>query len=119
MTDEQTHANETAPAPESLPAMAPVISPPAVASTRASRTRWLIALGIVGVIVALTIAGALLLGGTSAPEALRYVPADAGLVAEIRMDLPGDQLQKVGNLLAHFPGFADQSTLPAKLDEAF
>jgi hypothetical protein len=28
-------------------------------------------------------------------------------------------MQKLGNLLAHFPGFADQSTLPAKLDEAF
>ena len=34
------------------------------------------------------------------------------------MDLPGDQLQKLGNLLAHFPGFADQSTLPAKIDES-
>src|SRR4029078_6103811 len=32
--------------------------------------------------------------------------------------LPGDQMQKLGNLLAHFPGFADQSTLPAKIDES-
>ena len=34
------------------------------------------------------------------------------------MDLPGDQMQKLGNLLSHFPGFLDQTTLPAKLDEA-
>jgi hypothetical protein len=39
-------------------------------------------------------------------------------VAELRLDLPGDQMQRLGNLLAHFPGFADQSTLGAKLDEA-
>jgi len=40
------------------------------------------------------------------------------VVAELRVDLPGDQLQKVGNVLAHFPGFKDQSTLTSKLDEA-
>jgi hypothetical protein len=40
------------------------------------------------------------------------------VVVEVRMELPGDQMQKLGNLLAHFPGFADQSTLPAKLDES-
>ena len=123
MTDDETRAHETPAATTSataatLPPMAPVAAP----ATRApgpSRARWILALGIVGVVVALTIAGALLLGGASSPEALRYVPSDAGFVAEVRMDLPGDQLQKVGNLLAHFPGFADQSTLPAKLDEAF
>jgi hypothetical protein len=39
-------------------------------------------------------------------------------VAELRMDMPGDQMQNLGNLLAHFPGFADQSTLTDKVDEA-
>jgi hypothetical protein len=33
------------------------------------------------------------------------------------MDLPGDQMQKLGNFLAHVPGFQDQSTLGDKLDE--
>jgi hypothetical protein len=83
-----------------------------------SRGRWLVALGITGLAAIVTIAALLVLGGRQTPEALRYVPADAVVVAELRLDLPGDQLQKVGNLLAHFPGFADQSTLAQKLDEA-
>lgn len=85
----------------------------------ANRTRWIVA-GLVVVIVAgITIAAGILLSGRSTPEALGYIPADSAIVAEVRMDLPGDQLQKVGNLLAHFPGFKDQSTLPQKLDESF
>ena len=60
----------------------------------------------------------ILLGSRPTPEALRYIPANMPVVAELRVDLPGDQLQKVGNLLAHFPGFKDQSTLTSKLDEA-
>ncbi|NJD29341.1 MAG: DUF3352 domain-containing protein [Chloroflexi bacterium] len=94
---------------------------PAVPTTRlpgSSRGRWLIALAVAGAAVALLIAAVVLLGGRQTPEALRYIPADAVVVAELRLDLPGDQLQKVGNLLAHFPGFADQSTLGQKLDEA-
>ncbi|HEX3265748.1 MAG TPA: DUF3352 domain-containing protein [Candidatus Limnocylindrales bacterium] len=141
MTDDQAHADDTAreptpteeptqttePAAAAAPAT-PSAAEPALASAAGpaagrpagpSRARWIVALGLVGIVVALAIGGALLLGSASAPEALRYVPADAGFVAEVRMDLPGDQLQKVGNLLAHFPGFADQSTLGTKLDEAF
>ncbi len=108
-----------APSTAGGPPTPPPVSPAATSSQEPSRARWIIALGVVGVVVVLTIAGALLLGSASTPEALKYVPADAGFVAEVRMDLPGDQMQKVGNLLAHFPGFADQSTLSAKLDEAF
>jgi hypothetical protein len=37
---------------------------------------------------------------------------------ELRPELPGDQRQHVGNFLAHFPGFADQSILDTKIDEA-
>ena len=60
----------------------------------------------------------LVLGKPSTPSALQYIPGDAAIVTEIRLDLPGDQMQHLGTLLAHFPGFADQSTLSAKLDEA-
>ena len=68
--------------------------------------------------IAAVIAGVILLGKQPAPEALRYIPADSVIVGELRLDLPGDQLEKVGNVLAHFPGFKDQSSLPQKLDEA-
>ncbi|MBI3751043.1 MAG: DUF3352 domain-containing protein [Chloroflexi bacterium] len=82
-----------------------------------ARTRWLIGGGVAAGAVVVAIAAALLLSSRPVPEALKYVPGNAVVVAELRLDLPGDQLQKVGNLLAHFPGFADQSTLGAKLDE--
>src|SRR6185369_13514937 len=87
----------------------------AVAAT--SRRRWLIAGGVAVVAIAAVIAGVILLGSRPSPEALRYIPADSVVVGELRLDLPGDQLEKVGNLLAHFPGFKDQSSLPQKLDE--
>ena len=83
-----------------------------------ARTRWLIGGGIAAGAIVVAIGAALLLSARSVPEALRYVPGNAVIVAELRLDLPGDQLQRVGNLLAHFPGFADQSTLGAKLDES-
>jgi hypothetical protein len=93
-------------------------------STRAAgsggtRLRWAIALGVAGLAVVVAIGVLLAFGSRPAPEALKYIPADSAFVAEVRMDLPGDQLQKLGNLLAHFPGFLDQATLPDKIDEAF
>jgi Protein of unknown function (DUF3352) len=80
--------------------------------------RWLVAVVVAGLAVAVTVIAIVVLAGRQAPEALDYVPDDAVVVAELRLDLPGDQLQKVGNVLSHFPGFADQSTLGNKLDRA-
>ena len=118
MTDDLATIEPTAAAPApAAPAAAPTTAAPAPGGL-AGRARWLVAGGAV-VASAVIIAGAaLLLGGRPVPEALTYIPADSAVVAELRLDLPGDQLQKVGNLLAHFPGFKDQSTLPQKLDEA-
>lgn len=90
----------------------------AVAPARASRGKWLAALGIAGVAIVAGIAALLLVGKPSTPEALTYVPGDAAFVVELRPELPGDQMQALGNLLSHFPGFKDQSTLPQKIDEA-
>ena len=115
------------PAPGAAPAPAPVTpASPTVGPTpelvmvasATSRRRWLIAGGVAIVAIAAVIAGVVLLGSRPSPEALRYIPADSVVVGELRLDLPGDQLEKVGNLLAHFPGFKDQASLPQKLDEA-
>ena len=105
-------ASSSEPAPGST---APVAPAPAVG---ASRTKWLVALGVAGVAIAAALAALFLFGKSSAPEALTYIPGDAALVVELRPELPGDQMQTLGNLLAHFPGFQDQSTLPQKIDEA-
>lgn len=82
-----------------------------------ARTRWLIGGGVAVAAFVIAVAAALLLSSRQVPEAMKYVPGDSVLVGELRLDLPGDQLQHVGNLLSHFPGFKDQSTLPAKIDE--
>jgi len=97
-------------------------TPPAqtapVAAVRSNRGRWLAGLGVAGVAVAAAIVAVVVLAGRPTPEALRYIPADSAVVGEARFDLPGDQMEALGNLLAHFPGFKDQSTLPDKIDES-
>jgi hypothetical protein len=81
------------------------------------RARWLIAGGGIVVAVAAIALAVAALSARPTPAALTYVPRDSDVVVELRPDLPGDQQQRVGNLLAHFPGFQDQSTLARKLDE--
>lgn len=93
-------------------------APSAAVRPGSNRARWVLALGAAGLAIAVGVGAFLLLGSRPTPEALRYIPADAAMVAEIRLDLPGDQLQKVGNLLAHFPGFQDQTILRDKIDES-
>ncbi|HXI44868.1 MAG TPA: DUF3352 domain-containing protein [Candidatus Acidoferrales bacterium] len=87
--------------------------------TLTTRTRWLIGGGIAVAAVAVVAIAVFVLGARPVPEALKYLPADSVVVGELRADIPGDQLGHLGNLLAHFPGFKDQSTLATKLDQAF
>lgn len=108
-------------APDSVlaaPVAVPTATPVRERAPGSNRTRWAIALGVAGFTVASAIGALLLLGSSASPEALRYIPSEAAVVVEVRMDLPGDQMQNLGNLLARFPGFADQSTLGDKIDEA-
>jgi hypothetical protein len=118
MTDpgDQTTAMPVEPAGDAVAATSQPT--PVTRATAPSRGRWLLAFGVAGLALVVAAAAIIVLGNRPTPEALRYIPADMGAVAELRMDLPGDQLQKVGNLLAHFPGFKDQSTLTQKLDES-
>lgn len=114
--------DEMEPRPESIIDQAtpdaPTVAVTADAVAGASRRgRWILA-GLVSVLViAGAIAAAVILGAKPLPEAYRYLPANSLIVGEMRPDLPGDQRQHLGNFLAHFPGFADQSILTAKIDE--
>ncbi len=83
-----------------------------------SRARWLVGGGVAVAALAGLVLAATLLGARPLPDALKYLPADSAIVIELRPELPGDQRQHFGNFLAHFPGFEDQSTLDAKIDEA-
>jgi hypothetical protein len=80
--------------------------------------RWLVA-GLVTIVAAgALVVGLSVLAGRPVPEVRRWIPAEAFAVAELRPELPGDQRARLGTLLAHFPGFRDQSLLDRKLDEA-
>ena len=58
-----------------------------------------------------------LTGASPASTVVGYVPGDSVAYGELRLDLPGDQRQEVGEFLSKFPGFADQAALDTKLDE--
>lgn len=112
-------ADEAASSDIATPAPAPALELVMAASApRAGRNRWVVG-GVVAVaVVALAVWAATILGARPLPEVLRYIPTDSAIVVELRPELPGDQRQHLGNFLAHFPGFADQSTLSKKIDEA-
>ena len=96
--------------PTALVAISPVRRP--------SHARWGVAALVALVVVALSAAGLFVLVGTSSNAVVAaWTPADAVVYLEVRGDLPGDQRQNLGRFLAHFPGFADQASLEAKLDE--
>ena len=86
---------------------------------RGSRTRWAIASLVTALVLVTSTAGFVMLSAGAATSTLvGYVPAGSVGYLEVRLDAPGDQRQNAANLLSHFPGFADQSTLGMKLDEA-
>jgi hypothetical protein len=135
MTDDPTRPIETPPpadtpaVPEPAAAPEPLAATPSAmdsipagstgaAASSGGRIRWIIALGVAALAIVVAIGAILALGSQPTPEALKYIPGDAAVVAEVRMELPGDQMEKLGKLLAHFPGFLDQATLPDKIDEA-
>lgn len=85
----------------------------------AGLARWGIALLTLAVVVGVvSVAAAMLAAGAGASAVQGWLPNDTVAYLEVRADLPGDQRAKVGDLLAKFPGFADQASLDAKIDEA-
>jgi hypothetical protein len=96
---------------------------PTAAAGRAARPagllRWGVALVVVALVVGAASVGAVLLasgGTTSSIEG--WIPSGTVVYLEGRADLPGDQRQNVGTILGTFPGFKDQATLDAKIDQA-
>lgn len=95
----------------------------AAATTPVARPKGLLRWGVALVVVAamvgvVSVAAALLAAGASTSVVQGWLPNDTVAYLEIRADMPGDQRAKVGELLAKFPGFADQASLDAKIDEA-
>jgi hypothetical protein len=106
-------------APVAAPGAESPATPPGPPARPKGLARWGIALLAVAVTVGVaSVAAALLAGGNGASAIQGWLPRDTVAYLEVRADLPGDQRAKVGDLLARFPGFADQSSLDAKIDEA-
>lgn len=102
---EETAAEETAAAPGS--------------TSRRGTARWGIALLVTALVVAVAVAGLVFTStGSSVSRLAGYVPDGTIMYMELRADLPGDQRQNLGSVLAHFPGFDDQANLEGKIDEA-
>jgi hypothetical protein len=90
------------------------------ASRGRSRLRWGLALVGVLIVAAASFAIVSLVGGRPATSAaMGYMPANTIMYSEIRLDLPGDQRQKLASFLAAFPGFKDQSAIEPKIDDLF
>ena len=129
MTDHDPSLEETQRVPASIPpapaeaaagsATGPsAVLQPVVTPRRGGAIRWLAAAIAIVLVVGVTAGATMLLTGRAEdPNAFRYLPADTALVMEVRPDLPGDQKEKLAGLLSKFPGFADQSALPQKIDE--
>lgn len=126
LTDSVASAQTTPNLPPATPAEAAIdenghaptsVVAAGVPTPGSSRARWLVGGGVAVAAVAVIAIAAVMLGARPLPEVLRYVPADAAVVIELRPELPGDQRQHLGNFLAHFPGFDDQSILDDKIDE--
>jgi hypothetical protein len=110
----------TAPRDDGAEDLTPPPAARVIPPRRGNPLRWAVALLVTVVVVSAAFAGVFLLTGQSAPSGVAgYAPADSVIYADIRLDLPGDQRQKLGQLLSKFPGFLDQSTLDAKLDDTF
>ena len=53
-------------------------------------------------------------GGSQGPA---FVPADAAVYVEARIDMPGGQADAIAEMLTAFPGFADPGSFDMKVDE--
>ena len=85
----------------------------------AGLVRWGVALVVVALVVGTVSVGTILLAsGASASAIEGWIPGGTVMYLEGRADLPGDQRQNVGNIIARFPGFKDQASLDSKIDQA-
>ena len=98
-------------------ASGPVLAAPV--GGRNGTWRWVAALVATLVVVAIIGGFLAFLGPRPGTPSLvaQYAPADAALYAELRLDLPGDQRDRLVSFMSNFPGFADPSTFQQKIDD--
>ena len=112
------HARRAAPRGAEAVAAAPRRRRPSRPSTPPA-CRWLVALLGVVVVIAAQRPDRLARRRPAGRRrsALGYMPASIVNYAEVRLDLPGDQRQKLAAFLSAFPGFEDQSQIEPKIND--
>lgn len=89
------------------------------ASTGRRHWRWFVAiLATVAMVVSGSGLVAFAQSGAGASRGPVFVPADAAIYVEGRLDLPGGQMDAMAEFMTAFPGFADSGTFEMKLEEA-
>jgi hypothetical protein len=87
-------------------------------ATRRGLWRWFVALLAT---VALVVSGSGLVvfaqSGSGESKGPQFVPADASIYVEARLDLPAGQGEALAQFMTAFPGFADPGSFELKLDE--
>jgi hypothetical protein len=98
-------------------APAGAVAVPASSRSR-SGLRWGLALLGILIVLGATAVIVFLAGGRPATSlGVGYMPVTTAQYTEVRLDLPGDQRQKLAAFLANFPGFKDQSQVEPKLND--
>ncbi len=98
----------------------PGLPDPTVSAARPRPWRWWVAMAVTVVVVgAVAGAGIAITRGAGTSPTLGYVPSNAIVYAEGRLDAPGDQGIALASFLSHFPGFSDTSNLETKLDDTW
>lgn len=96
----------------------PILEP--VEPQRGQRLRWLVAglasLLVIGAIVIVFVLANPPAQGAVSPLA-RYAPADTVTYVEARLDLPGDQRDRLVSFMSHFPGFTDTANFERKISD--
>ncbi|HUR15868.1 MAG TPA: DUF3352 domain-containing protein [Candidatus Limnocylindrales bacterium] len=104
------------------PADEVVLAPVATTGARSPNDRWRwVAAGLATILVVALIGGVFLAlrpqAGTPSLVAM-YAPGDAAAYLEGRLDMPGDQRDKLATFMGRFPGFADPASFQQKIDES-
>ena len=113
--------NPPAPEPSTDGWTRPPVQPPSAPAPagRPRRWRWWVAIAMTVVVIAAGAGVAFVTTRAAASTTLAYVPANALVYAEGRLDMPGDQGATVASFLSHFPGFSDTSNLQTKLNDTW
>ena len=114
-------ANPPVPEPSADGWTIPPVQPPvAPAKSGGLRPwRWWIAIAATVIVIAAAAGVALVTTRAATSATIAYVPANALVYAEGRLDMPGDQGATVASFLSHFPGFSDTSNLQTKLNDTW